>query len=138
MSTTALSFYDHHRQSYGALPLRDGLAGEFHVGGYDESGVGDGGEFSIGLVGLRYDQHGGSYMLPVIRAFSNATESLRTFLDGDAWYLICVAADAKEIRSRDDLTALLIRGGLQDRSDNPVGHIAVCSCCGRPTEGEQR
>lgn len=144
MSTTiSLSFYDHHRQSYGAMPLKGGIDAEFHVGEYGgppyDEGACEGGEFSIELVRLGGGTfpYRGEYMAPVIRAFHDATGSLRAFLDSGAWDLVCVAAAAEEIRSRDDMTALLIEGGLHDRSHNPVGHVPVCSCCGRATETVQ-
>lgn len=135
-----LSFYDHHRQSYGHMPIRENPAAEFMVGDYGEpgedQGVDKGGEFAIHLIALGNgsapfgrDQ----YLAPVLRVFHDATGSLRAFLDSGAWDAICERAARHEIRRRDDLTELLLAAGLYDRSEHPVGYEPVCHCCGQPT-----
>lgn len=142
-SPIELSFYDHHRQSYGHMPIRvDNAEAEFMVGDYgqpgDDNGVGVGGEFAIYLVNLQGGSWSQAYMAPYLRVFHDATGSLRAFLDSGAWDLICKTAKQKEIRSHADLTALLVGGGLHDRSDHPVGHRPACACCGPPVEAASR
>ena len=108
------------------------------VGDYGQSGedigCGPGGEFAIHLVNLQAGVHPWhqTYLSPHLRVFHDAGGSLRAFLNSGAWDAVCAAAERREIRSSDDLTALLIAGGLSDRSDFPVGHQPVCHCCGRP------
>lgn len=138
-SPILLSFYDHHRQSYGALPIREERAvAEFMVGDYgSHEGLARGGEFAIYLYALQSDPHrpfgDERYLTPCIRAFSDAGGSLRAFIESGAWDLVAKTAAEKKIRDRDDFTALLLGAGLKDRSDHPVGHQPVCDCCGRPT-----
>ena len=134
-----LSFYDHHRQTYGHMPIReDRAAAEFFVGDYgdpgEDNGVGSGGEFGIYLVRLRLSSdRAGCYMTPYLRVFSDATGSLKAFLDSGAWDRVSDAAERRAIHTRDDLTELLAKAGLYDRSHYPIGHEPVCHCCGRPT-----
>lgn len=136
-----LGFYDHHRQSYGHMPIRAAdpdVVGEFMIGDYtdEDSGVRDGGEFAIHLVKLSthtYGEMSRHYLAPMLRVFHDATGSLRAFLDSGAWDAVHEQAAAKAITRRDDLTSILTAAGLFDRSDHPVGHVPVCHCCGRPT-----
>jgi hypothetical protein len=132
-----LSFYDHHRQSYGHMPItEDRAVAEFMIGDYgapgEDQGVDEGGEFAIHLYSLRADHLGREhYLTPCLRAFGDALGSLTEFIESGAWGLVARTGEERKIRSRDDLTALLLGAGLYDRSQNPVGHEPVCHCCGR-------
>lgn len=124
-----LSFYDHQRQSYGHLPIRDGEA-EFMVGDYgqpgENQGCGPGGEFAIILHSFSHD----AYLAPQVRVFGDARGAFRAFVDGGVWDAICDT----NLRTKDDLTFVLQDAGLHDRSDYPVGHTPTCHCCGRPVQ----
>lgn len=128
-----LSFYDHHRQNYGHMPIRrENAIAEFMIGDYgqpgEDQGVDRGGEFTIYLYQLSGLARERSLSAQVC-AFDDSTGSLTAFLASGAWDTICEA----DMRTRDDLTALLLGAGLYDRSNNPIGHKPVCHCCGRPT-----
>ena len=125
-SAIKLSFYDHYRQSYGHLPLRDGAAAEFMIGdyGHEESGVGWGGEFCIVLKRLQ-DGRGGYELVPQLQVFGDATKSLKAAIGLG----LLEAMDA--VRDRDEFTERLTAMGLRDRSALPVGSPApVCPHCG--------
>lgn len=140
-----LSFYDHHRQTYGHAALHGGddAVAEFMVGDYgpegdDNRGVGEGGEFRVAIYRFshtsrddffRNDHH----LVAQIQAFSDATGTLRAFLDSGAWEALAAASESHELRHRDDVTALLVANGIRDASHYPVGHVPVCPCCDRPT-----
>lgn len=129
-AVVTLSFYDHHRQTYGHMKIADGEA-EFMVGDYgapgEDEGCGLGGEFAIVLHRFSHDAH----LTPQLRVFSDATGSLKAFLARGAWDEVCDNA----LRTRDDLTRVLTDAGLHDRSHHPIGHKPSCHCCGRPTDG---
>lgn len=114
-----LAFYDHHRQSYSHLPLRDRFVAEFMVGNYpddDEGGVATGGEFMIGLHDFNrsYRQSG---LTPQLCVFGDGLGSARILL---------ALADAHEVPlldevpDRDAFSRRLLSLGLRDASDKPL------------------
>jgi hypothetical protein len=110
-----LGFYDHHRQSYAHMPLKGPHVAEFMVGGYyrDESGVDNRGEFQISL-----HDHGGSRPLaPRLNVFNDAYGALQDAIRAG----LLAALEQEEIRSRDDLTAILVGLGFRDDSHTAVG-----------------
>mgnify|MGYP001110792775 CR=1 FL=1 len=126
-----LSFYDHHRQSYHHLEIREKNAEpEFVVGDYGEpdknQGLGPGGEFMVYL--YRFDNR--RFVSPTkplttqLQVFGDAHGSLREFIACGA----LEAIEKAEIWSRDDLTAVLLGAGLYDRSDY-IATPDACQCC---------
>jgi hypothetical protein len=124
-----LGFYDHARQTYGHMPIReDGAVAEFMVGDYGDSdqGVGRGGEFAIYL--YRFDNRPfGSPAKPLsvqLQVFDDAFGSLRRFDAIGALALI----EKSDIWNNDDLAAVLLGAGLRDRSRfrEPM---KTCKCC---------
>ena len=118
-----LSFYDHHRQSYGHLLIDK--AAQFMVGDYDDEG-GTGGEFKITLD--RLHSLGRPALHPHLEVFGDSIGSLRA----------AIAAGLLEqlgaVNTRDDFSRRLIDLGFRDRSDRPIGSPSpICPCCGQPT-----
>jgi hypothetical protein len=125
----ALSFYDHHRQSYAHLELHDKNAvGEFLIGGYTDDGLDRRGEFKITLHRLGDRKFGGPTkpLTPKIDVFNDAYGALRQFVNSGALELL----EKSEVWTRDDLTALLIGAGLTDRSDYKTEPVTCTRCCG--------
>lgn len=119
----ALSFYDHHRQNYGHLPIKE--AAEFMVGGYSD-GVDERGEFKITLIELR--PHGREGPLhPHLEVFGDGLGAMK-----EAFDMGLESALVETYATRDEFTAALTGIGLCDRSDHPIGHKPVCNCCGQP------
>jgi hypothetical protein len=128
-----LSFYDHHRQSYGHMPINQERAvAEFMIGDYghpgEDHGVDKGGEFGIYL----YDFRGDKGWTPRLCAFGDSHGSLLSFLATGAWRRLCEASEQGMISDRADVTMILLEAGLYDRSAHPLDHRPVCRCCGRP------
>jgi hypothetical protein len=127
---TKLSFYDHHRQGYGHMPIEDDA--EFMVGDYGDGsgGVSELGEFKITLISLQSRQLRGWPMLsPQLHVFGDATGALKEALDAGLSDVM-----AQEYRNKDDFARALIEIGIADRSDFPIGHKPVCPCCGKSTQ----
>lgn len=127
MSTPRISFYDHHRQHYHDAVWditrrgRDDIVGRFMVGDYyvREGGVGPRGELAICLYDFKRSgpwtpEH--FYNQPLsarVEAFADSFGTLRAL---DRLGVLRALARA-QLWTRDDLTALLVKKGLADRSD---------------------
>lgn len=121
MSTESpLAFFDHSRQSYAeVIPTPD--AGEFMVGDYGpkdgERGVGELGEFTIGLRDLSGAAPHQVGLSPQLRVFGDGCRAmmmLAELCDGDLTRLLADVPDAHTFSKR------LLALGLADYSDTPL------------------
>lgn len=131
-ATPPLGFYDHHRQSYGHMPLRSdhkSVVGEFMVGGFTSEDD-PRGEFAIELYDFSSPHQDPPRPLsPRVQAFTDSFDSLRDALAAG----LLDALEKNKIHGRDDLTAVLLGCGFKDTSDRTVeeGPKKVCPCCDR-------
>lgn len=125
-----LSFYDHHRQRYGHLPIR--AEAEFMIGDYgkpgEDEGVGKGGEFRIALVKLGGSRTGAN-LHPHLEVFGDAVGSLAAAIQ------LGLLKNMEPVSTRDEFSQRLVSLGIYDRSAYPVGSAPpVCPSCGKPRE----
>lgn len=134
-----LSFYDHHRQTYGHMPID--TAAEFMIGDYGEPGedcgVGQGGEFKLTLIelssGARSFGRTETRLHPHLEVFGDATGSLRAAIAAG------LLESMETVQHRDELARRLMSIGIPDRSAYPIGSgDPLCPCCKQPVPERSR
>lgn len=116
-----LTFFEHARQSYGALPIDADY--QWIVSGRDAEGKGDAGEFGITLTIHRPHEpwaHDSAHV--TIQSYPDCAVAMAKF----------VAAGGHEalanVAGPDDVTAALLGCGFVDRSDF-AARVVSCPCC---------
>lgn len=126
---SSLSFYDQARQNYASTvpPLE---SGEFMIGGYvGNGGVDKRGEFKIVLHRFNHPSATALFgprvpaalLTPQLRVFDDAYGALQEAIDAG----LLDALETAVIKTRDDLTRLLIGLGFRDLSDKPLTEEAA-------------